>query len=247
METEEEGRLPFLDIDIYRKSDGSLGYKVYRKPTHTKLYLHHNSRHHPANKQSVLASLIHRDEALCGEDSFTQELEFLTTVFKDNGYSHQHIRRAMEPAIPTAKINDEPTSTAYISYTQKTYSRRSRMLAKHIKSIALSSRKIFSYFPPVRDVLGLRKPGVYRIPCECGRVYIAQSGRSTQLRFKEQNRHIRLAQHDKSAVAEHSFNHEDIIYRTQNSSLLKPVTWIDSSRKLLKLKCTHTVSTENIA
>ena len=33
----EEGHLPFLDIDIYRKKDGSLGHKVYQKPTHTRI------------------------------------------------------------------------------------------------------------------------------------------------------------------------------------------------------------------
>jgi len=37
---------------------GSLGHKVYQKPTHTNLYLHQNLHHHPAKKQSVLASLI---------------------------------------------------------------------------------------------------------------------------------------------------------------------------------------------
>jgi hypothetical protein len=87
----EEGHLPFLDIDIYRKTDGSLGHKVHRKSTHTNLYLHQNSHHHPANKQSVLASLIHRVKALCDQDSLPQELEFLTTVFKNNGYSPQQI------------------------------------------------------------------------------------------------------------------------------------------------------------
>jgi hypothetical protein len=30
-----EGHLSFLDLDIYRRLDGSLGHKVYRKPTHT--------------------------------------------------------------------------------------------------------------------------------------------------------------------------------------------------------------------
>ena len=48
MEKEEDGHLPFLDINIYRKPDGSLGHKVYRKPTHTNLYLNQNSHHHPA-------------------------------------------------------------------------------------------------------------------------------------------------------------------------------------------------------
>ena len=171
MEKEEEGHLPFLDIDIYRKMDGSLGHKVYRKPTHTNLYLHQNSHHHPANKQSVLASLIQRARALYDKDSLTQELEFLTTAFKDNGYNPQQIRRSMEPATRTAKTNDKLTSTAYIPYTQTTYGRLSRMLDKHnIKSLALPPRKIFSYFPPVKDSLGLRTPGVYSIPCECSRV-----------------------------------------------------------------------------
>ena len=36
-------------------------------------------------------------------------------------------------------------------------------------------------------------------------------------------------------------------YRTQNSFLLKPDTWIDSSGKQLNLKCTHTTSTEKMA
>jgi len=83
----EEGHLPFLDIDIYRKTDGSLGHKLYWKPTRTNLYLHQNSHH-----QSVLASLIYRAKAPCDQDSPTQELEFLTTVIKDNGYSPQQLR-----------------------------------------------------------------------------------------------------------------------------------------------------------
>jgi len=128
-------------------------------------------------KHSVLASLVHRAKALCDEDSLAQETKFLTTVFKDNGYSPQQIRRAMKPSAWTPKTNDKPTSTAYIPYTQKTFGRLSRMLAKHnIKSVALPPRKISTYFPPVKDALGLRTPGVYSIPFECGEVYTGQSG-----------------------------------------------------------------------
>jgi hypothetical protein len=73
----------------------------------------------------------------------------------------------MEPATWTTKTNDKPTSTAYIPYTQTTYGQLSRMLAKHyIKSVTLLPRKVFSYLPPVKDALGLRTPGIYRIPCE---------------------------------------------------------------------------------
>jgi hypothetical protein len=50
METESKSHLPFLDLDIYRRPDGSLGHKMYHKPTHTNLYLNAKSHHQPSNK-----------------------------------------------------------------------------------------------------------------------------------------------------------------------------------------------------
>ena len=98
------------------------------------------------------------------------------------------------------------------------------MLAKYnIKSVTIPPRKISSYMPPTKDAPGLRTPGIYKIPCECGKVYIRQSGRSVQLQIKEHGRHIRLAQRDKSAVAEHSFNQDHII-RLQETELLSTKT-----------------------
>jgi hypothetical protein len=85
---EAEGHLPFLDIDIYRKRVGSLGHNVYRKPTHTNLYLNQTSHHHPANKHSALSSLVHRAKSLRDQDSLAPELTLLPEVFKQNGYTH---------------------------------------------------------------------------------------------------------------------------------------------------------------
>jgi hypothetical protein len=130
----------------------------------------------------------------------------------------------MKPVTQTAETDDKPTSTTYTPYTQTTFGRLSRMLAKHnIKSVYLQPRKIFSHLPPVKDALGLRTPGIYSIPCECGGVYIGQSDRSIQLRIQEHNRHIRLAQPNKSAVAEHSIDHDHII-KLQNTKLLSAKT-----------------------
>ena len=71
--------------------------------------------------------------------------------------------------------------------------------------------------------LGLKTPGIYRIPCECGKVYIGQRGRSIHLCLKEHDRHIRLAQPDKSAVTEHSF-YQDHRIRLQDTKLLSAET-----------------------
>ncbi|KAL9985461.1 hypothetical protein ACROYT_G007872 [Oculina patagonica] len=47
---------------------------------------------------------------------------------------------------------------------------------------------------------------VFKIPCECGKVYIGETGRPMQDRIKEHDRDIRLARTQTSAVAEHTNN-----------------------------------------
>jgi hypothetical protein len=133
METESEGHLPFLDIDIYRRPDGSLGHRVYRKATHTNLYLNAGSHHHPSSKQAVLFTLVHRVRALCDEESLQAELAFLQDVFKQNGYNDQQIHRVLNRRPNISQPEDKPDS----------------------------------------------------VPCECGKVYIGQTGRSVDTRLKE--------------------------------------------------------------
>jgi len=65
-----------------------------------------------------------------------------------------------------------------------------------------------SYLPPV----GCH--GIKNAECvqhQCGQVYIGKSGRSIKIRIKQHNRHIWLAQTDKSAVVEHSINQDHLL------------------------------------
>ena len=73
---------------------------------------------------------------------------------------------------------------------------------------------------PVSFVLGLRIPGVYSIPCECGQIYIGQTGRSIETRIKELHLHILLGHLVKSAVAELRFNRKHVIKFQDNLILL---------------------------
>jgi hypothetical protein len=225
METESEGRLPFLDIEIYRRPDGSLGHKVFRKPTHTNLYLHANSHHHPSNKQSVLSTLVYRARALCDEDSLQAELSFLKSVFTQNGFNARQIIRTLNrpPRVRQPDIN-KPISTAFLPFVGPTFNQINRVLARHnIKSVGLPQQKLSSLLRPVKDNLELKTPGVYKIPCECGKVYIGQTGRSIGTRLKEHQRNIRLEYPDKSAVADHSINQEHRI-QFNNTSILSTQT-----------------------
>jgi hypothetical protein len=89
--------------------------------------------------------------------------------------------------------------------------------------VGLPHKKLFILLRPVKDHLGLRTPGDYRIPCECGRVCIGQTGLSVDIRLKEHQRHIRLEHSDKTAVAEHSVDQEHRI-QFHNSSILATKT-----------------------
>jgi hypothetical protein len=80
------------------------------------------------------------------------------------------------------------------------------MLCRHIKPVDLPPKKIASVLRPVKDDLGLKTPGVYSIPCECGLVYIGQTGRSIDTRIKQNHQHILMVHPDKSVVAEHSIS-----------------------------------------
>jgi hypothetical protein len=80
--------LPPLDIDIYRRSVGSLGHRVY----HTNLYSNTGSHLHPSSKQAVLSTLVHRARGLCDQDNLHAELVFLRDVFRQNSYNDWQIQ-----------------------------------------------------------------------------------------------------------------------------------------------------------
>ena len=52
--------------------------------------------------------------------------------------------------------------------------------------------------------ISTRRCCLYKTPCECGKVYIGETGRSMRERIKEHDRDIRLARTQNSAVSEHA-------------------------------------------
>ena len=70
-----DGSMPFLDILIIPNQDGSLSTTVYRKPTHTDLYLQWDSHHTVSAKYSVVGTLHQRAETICSSPQLLQQEE----------------------------------------------------------------------------------------------------------------------------------------------------------------------------
>ena len=70
-----DGSMPFLDMKISSKEDGRFSTTVYRKPTHTDLYLQWNSHHTISSKYSVVGTLHHRAKTICSSPQLLQQEE----------------------------------------------------------------------------------------------------------------------------------------------------------------------------
>ena len=96
VEVENERKLPFLDILIERTTDGALETCVYRKDTHTDQILNFASNHPRQHKASCVKTLFARVYSHCSTpESRLAEKQYLSEVFKSNGYSRNFIRSCL--------------------------------------------------------------------------------------------------------------------------------------------------------
>ncbi|KAJ8946562.1 hypothetical protein NQ318_008292 [Aromia moschata] len=106
---------------------------------------------------------------------------------------------------------EQQTTYACLPYVAGVTDKLKKTLSK--KNIGVRFRtvkKIQQVLPSNKDpVPRLLTKGVYELKCTCGKSYIGQTGRSIQCRIKEHQRHTRLGNTDKSAIAEHVHTNEN--------------------------------------
>ena len=74
-EQREDGSIPFLDALVIPNEDGSLNSTVFRKPTHTDLYLQWDSHHSLPSKYSMIGTLLHRAKTICSAPQLLKQEE----------------------------------------------------------------------------------------------------------------------------------------------------------------------------
>ena len=214
METEKNNQIAFLDVLVEKQPNGKLSHKVYRKPTHTDRYLNKASNHHPGQKRGVIKTLANRATRICEPKYLEEELKHLETALENNGYAPQEIKRALRPRAMNKPKNTEesiPKVRAFLPYIKNVTDRIGKLLERHdVKPIYKPTKTIGQSLRSAKDLRNpLTNPGVYRIPCSCGAVYIGTTKRSINTRLTEHKRNCRHGHTDKSAVAEHTLTQDE--------------------------------------
>ncbi|KAL9965123.1 hypothetical protein ACROYT_G028877 [Oculina patagonica] len=212
METENDCKIAFLDTTVSREPDGRLTTSVYRKPTHTDQYLAYDSHHPQSVKRGIVKCLYDRAKRLVTKPSvISKEKKHLSSVLVSNGYPFSFLQKITKTRKPSTSA--EPTtefkSTAVLPYVKGLSEQLRRCLQQQgVWAVFKSETTLRSHLVRPKDAVDSTKQDgvVYRIPCECGKVYIGETGRPMQDRIKEHDRDIRLARTQTSAVAEHTNN-----------------------------------------
>ena len=206
MEIEEENRLPFLDV-LVKRNENTLTTSVFRKKTHTDRYLHFRSHHHPQVKTSVVSCLKSRAERVCTGDGLKEELNHLSSVFQANGYPHAVTAGVLNKKrrCPPTSAEDDEQKMLVLPYV-KGLSEKIRLVCRplNIKTAFRSSSTLRSLLTHVKAPTPPeeQKCVVYRVPCECGSVYVGETGRQMKTRIEEHKRAVMKADPN-NAIAEH--------------------------------------------
>ena len=139
--------------------------------------------------------------------AISEEKKHLSSVLVSNGYSSsfaQKLTRTRKPA-PRVEPETEFKSTTVLPYIKGVSEPLRRCLQQQgIRAVFTSDTTLRSHLVRPKDTVDPAKQDgvVYRIPRECGKFYIGETGRSMQERIKEHDRDIRLARTRTSAVSE---------------------------------------------
>ena len=160
----------------------------------------------------------------------------LSSVLISKGYPSSIEQKLTKTARATATQNPHrnlnqllfhPISKVYLRFLAAAYNHKAYTLFK-------SDTTLKTYLVWPKDTLEPTKQDgvVYKIPSECGKVCIGETGRAMQERIKENNRDIWLARTQTSKISEHANKMGISSFGTKSSLLIVSLTGThEGSRK----------------
>ena len=203
-ESSEDGSMPFLDMLILPQEDGSFHTTIYRKPTHTDMYLQWDSQHPISSKYSVVGTLHHRASTVCSNIRlFKQEeqhLQAALTRCKYPNWALNRIKMKLRSNQKKKKNRNQNQNTLTKNYQQP------YLVVPYYQGLSESVKRTCNKYgiqvhfrggvtikgllmaPKDPDPMLKRSGVIYKYTCdrvECDEEYIGESSRNFNERFKE--------------------------------------------------------------
>ena len=170
-------------------------------------------------KCGIVKCLYDRAKHLTTKPSvISKEKKHQLSVLVSNGYPSSFVRKLAKTTRVTAnkKPAQEFKSIAVLPYI-KDVSEVLRRCLQHegIRTVFKSETILRSHLVRPKDALEPTKQNgvVCKIPCECGKVYIGETGRSMRERINEHDRDIRFARTQTSAGKKEEQSWEYLLVR----------------------------------
>ena len=233
-EKEENSQLPFLQVLTTKPVGNHKNYDttVYRKPTHTNLYIRWDSAHPPSQKLGVFRTLLWSAKHICSSQTlYEREKAHLLQVFTELGYPYNRLQwviKKIENPISGPR-NKSNAVNLCLPYIEGTSEKVASLWKKLVKKYELSDVQTSITYQPMSKLKSLlvkpykKDPDgqcVYRATCQnCGKVYIGETGLLLSSRQKSHalSQNSALREHC-SGVTGFSF---EMIARSHNASRRK--------------------------
>lgn len=242
-EIEQDNKLAFLDLLIV-KEQTKIDFEIYRKPTNTQRTIPNTSNHSHQHKMAAFHHMIHRLQTLpLSSTGKNKELDYIFETAQLNGYSKQTIQNIIDKkakqqykrTLTTLTQTQTPLKRIAVNYNNDTKKLRPA-LRKFGFELVFTSRnnQLQTLLGSTKDPIdNLGKSGIYKITCDhCDKIYIGQTKRTLNTRFKEHIAEVTkankdtdkgLTHHFKSKVAEHIFN-ENHFLNTDSIKITRHIT-----------------------
>ncbi|CAH8568118.1 unnamed protein product [Dicrocoelium dendriticum] len=196
LESECNNSMSYLDVQISRRSDGSVQRSVHRKTTWNGQYTHFASFVPLSQKRKLVRCLTERARRICSEDMLSDELNFVRSLFDRNGYPERFVRRNMEVREAKAKVDSVGKKPIYLSLpfkgdgiAESTSRRLSAAIAQtyYTASLRLSFYSVPTLNPQLKDRIPRSSTSfcVYSFSCSCRARYIGRTTRRLSERARE--------------------------------------------------------------
>lgn len=234
-EKENDGKLPYLDVLIKRREDGTICTQWYKKPIASGRLLNFNSTHPHSQKINTAKGLIHRVLALTTDSECDTE-ELIVSTLRENGFPPHLISRLLSEHTERSRIiHRDDSQRRYLSMTYVPgLSERIRKTVRGISSdIQLSFKTpntAQSLYTKLKDKTETMDKSnvIYSIPCECGRPYIGRTTQKLCSRIRQHQLSLRDATYDeeeedplkiKTSLIKHARDHQHNFDFTNTSIL----------------------------